>query len=157
MFIKKSKYSYRSRCRICISKTGRSFSPYFYATPELTKIATRNRKLLDQRLSRGVSTCPTCPKCNVHTDRLGKLCVNCKKEVIRVRKRRRDKRRDKKKAKIKLKRRVMNLANSYIRSVLIQQKDRKLLGMSRSDIPQDLIDLKRKQLLLLRKLQSKTA
>ena len=153
MFIKKSKHRYRSRCRICISKTGRSFSPYFYATPELTKIATRNRKLLDQRLSRGLPTCPTCPKCNAYTDRLEKLCVNCKKEAIRVRRRKKDK----KNAKEKYNRKIKNLAGSYIRTVLIQHKDRKLLGMSRSDIPQNLIDLKRKQLSLLRQLRSKTA
>jgi|LauGreDrversion4_2_1035121.scaffolds.fasta_scaffold622118_2 hypothetical protein len=143
MFSKKGKYKYCSRCRICNSLTGFSYSIYRYPTAEMQKMAELNHRRLRKDMRVGK---PTCIKCDNHTTRRGTLCPDCKV----IAKRAKYKQRDKKRSHTKSQRRIENLAGCYVRKLIFPHSMRKEFNISNTDIPQDLIDLKRQQILLLR-------
>jgi hypothetical protein len=145
MFHKKggSNNKYRSKCKICDNPSGRSYSVYYYKTVEMQKKAQLNARRIAKSMSIGR---PTCIKCNNHTLRRGTLCPDCKI----IAKRLKYKQRDKNRSHTKWQRKIENLSGSYIRGLLFPHAIRKQLNISSIDIPQDLIDLKRQQILLLR-------
>lgn len=135
----------RSKCKICYNPSGKSYTPYYYPSSEMQQLAKLNNKRLTKQILLGP---PKCYKCNEPTDRRGKLCMNCKHMSIRLKR----KRLEKKRSTIKSRNKRKNLASSYIKSVIVQQKDKMFYGLQRSDILEDLIELKRKQISLLRKI-----
>lgn len=148
MFHKKGgKYNkLRSKCKICYNPSGKSYTCYYYPTSEMQRLAELNNKRLTKEIRLGA---PKCHKCNEPTNRRGKLCMNCKSISIRLKKRRMEKKR----SAIKSRKKRENLASSYIKSLIVQQKDRIFYGLKRSDISEDLIELKRTQLSLIRQLK----
>lgn len=134
---------YRSKCRICNNPSGRSFSVYHYPNAEMQKIAELNHRRLHIEIQQGK---PICIKCDNLTVRRGTLCPNCKV----IAKRLKYKERDKKRSRTKSQRRIENLAGCYVRKLIFPHSMRKEFNISNTDIPQDLIDLKRQQILLLR-------
>lgn len=148
MFHKKggSINKYRSKCKICFNPTGTSFSVYTYPTAEMQKQAVLNKDRINKNIKLGL---PTCFKCKAVTDRRGKLCPSCKLESLRVQRRKNDKRNNK----VKRQRKRINLSGSYVRALLVNNTLRKDYGLKSTDIPPDLVDLKRKELLLIRQLK----
>lgn len=144
MFHKKGGVNkYNSKCKICDNPSGRSYSVYYYKTVEMQKEAQLNARRIAISMSIGA---PTCIKCDNHTVRRGTLCPNCKV----IAKRLKYKQRDKKRSRTKSQRRIENLAGCYVRNLIFPHSMRKQFNISSIDIPQDLIDLKRQQILLLR-------
>ena len=143
MFAKKSKYRYRSKCRICNNITGATFSIYKYPIAEMQKKAELNcrRILIEIQLGK-----PKCIKCNTFVNRRAKLCSNCKFIALREKYKQRDKRR----SRTKSQRKIENLSGSYVRNLIFPYALRKEFNISGKDIPQDVMNLKRKQIQLLR-------
>lgn len=143
MFNKKSKYKYQSKCKLCFNPSGRAYSKYYYPTAEMQKVAIQNANKIYKLFYHGV---PVCIKCATIIDRRGKLCASCKKKALRIKESRHRPKRDQRKKK--------NLTGSFVRKSILSNNDRYIYGLKPADIPQEIVELKRKQLLLKRQLKS---
>jgi hypothetical protein len=137
-----------STCRLCQSTSGIVYSFYNYPTKEMDQIARKNSVILNRKLrnkaitiSKKTARFKLCTRCNVENVPFKKqICIPCRKKEDQ----RRQKERDKKQ--------ITLIKEKYIKHLL--RASLKEYEISSYDIPQDLIELKRKQILLIRKLRN---
>jgi hypothetical protein len=81
MFSKKSKYKYKSSCRLCVNKM--SFSVYYYPTAEMQKIAKQNGDRIKKDILLYGGTSKICRGCNKNPVALRNAhCTNVKQEQL---------------------------------------------------------------------------
>jgi hypothetical protein len=132
-----------STCRICQSKNGIIYSLYKFPTQEMNEIANVNHIKISQKLKTIENTIRKriCSRCNTDVIPYGKeICIACRKKSDLHQKR------------ISEKRGRYLLTDHYIKK---QIKDSlKEYKINRIDVPQELIELKRKQLILTRTIRN---
>jgi hypothetical protein len=137
-----------STCRICQSKNGIVYSFYKFPTKEMNDIANKNRNRIFLKLRTEKNTIHKktaikriCLRCNIDVIPYNKkICTACRKKSDLLQKR------------ISEKRGRIFLTDHYIKK---QIKDSlKEYKINRIDVPQELIELKRKQLLLTRTIRN---
>ena len=140
-----------STCRVCKAHDGVVYSLYCYPTDDMNKIASRNGHKITIKLrnSRTIKVYKTkrerepkiCPKCREGIVLYKKtICPSCRKQGdIKTR-------RNREKSKI------VRLTDYYIKKSIRQSL--KTYDVKASDIPQELIEIKRKRILLKRQLRS---
>lgn len=137
-----------STCRICQSKNGIVYSFYKFPTQEMNEIANINHIKISKKLRTIENTIykttirkRICVRCNIDVIPYNKkICTACRKKSDLLQKR------------ISEKRGRIFLTDHYIKK---QIKDSlKEYKINRIDVPQELIELKRKQLLLTRTIRN---
>jgi hypothetical protein len=150
LFHMKNKTKRKSHCRFCTSSFPRS--DYNYPTKKQQELAQQNLKILTKELIRFKKGRTLCICGNKKLPNR-KKCNDCVTKATKEAKRRASKRRDKNKERNKRKatKKIKELKNSYI-SHMIKVSIKTTTGVVIEKIPQDVIEVKRKQLLLTRQL-----
>jgi hypothetical protein len=145
MFAKKSKYKYYSRCKTCLSK--RIFSVYSYSTAEMQAIAKDNNIRIHRDIYLYGTTAKICRNCNVHPVKLrNAFCKECKQKAKRAK----EKKYGPERTKRRTKRNISNLGDVYVRRLIKNTLDKSIIDATTLIIPEELIEIKRKQILLRR-------
>ena len=138
----------RSTCRICKSKNGILFSFYSYVTEEMNKLSIKNCLTINRKLRSASNTvikktvrikiCLRCNKDNVSYKK--KICYTCRRKE------------DARRAKESETKKRIHLKDHYIKKQI--KHSMKEYSIKPHEIPQDLIELKRKQLMLTRTIRN---
>ena len=152
LFSMKDKKKRQSYCKFCVTSFPKS--RYIYTNKEQQQIAEKNLKLLRNKLKRiklGRNICI----CGNEKFLGKKKCNNCalegKKQTL-IKKRKRDDN-NKRIQKRKQTRRIEHLKKTYVYH-MIKASIRNTTGIIINEIPNDIIELKRKQLTLTRKIKN---
>jgi hypothetical protein len=152
LFPIKDKKRRKSYCKFCVTSFPKS--KYVYKTKEQQQIAQKNLILLTRDLRRiklGRNLCSCKNEKLLGKKKCNECLLKIKKEVSRKKSKKNDK--NKVRAKRKLARKIQQLKKSYVFH-MIQTSIKNTTGIKIKEIPDDLIELKRKQLLLKRKIKN---
>jgi len=155
LFAIKHKNERLSVCRLC--KANASFSFYIYQNKENQELAKKNNKIINNHLRRIRLNHHICSCGSIRE--LGKsFCNTCrlnKKKNNLNRNNRKKKVRTAEQESIRLRKKIKNLNLSYVKSVIKKSiKDTNNLIIKSKDIPQELVEMKRNQILLKRKIKN---
>lgn len=152
LFEIKSRNKRHSVCKFC--KSTAPYSVYNYQTKEHQELARKNNKIINRRLRRIRLNRHVC-FCGSIKELGKKLCNTCKLNSIKKNNRRKRKPRTIEQERIKLKRGIEKLSLRYVKSIIKQSiKNTNKLIIKSEDIPDDLLQNKRNQLLLIRKIKN---
>jgi len=152
LFEIKSRNKRRSVCRFCKSAVPYSF--YNYQTKEHQELARKNNKIINKHLKRIKLNRHVCSCGSIRE--LGKsLCNTCRLNSIKKNNCRKRKPRTIEQEKIKNNKNVEKLSLKYVRSIIKKSiKNTNDLIIKSEDISDDLLQNKRNQLLLKRKIKN---
>jgi hypothetical protein len=151
MFAKKSKYKYNSRCKACLSK--RTFTPYYYPTADMQKIAVANNKRIYRYIYLYGTTAKICRGCNKNpVECRSAHCKECKRNARAAKERKYGFVKNKRKQKNDR----LHLSDRYIRHLLKNSLKNVVENTTDIVIPPEIIQLKRQAIIIRRSIGART-